>query len=298
MQINDINIQSCALICEFTASVWTARKLDRQVTKETNDAKSATADASRTNKNLMASRSELSDIQTLVTKVRNFVVDNTLPWSNNGQRLLPTSKFIAFDQEMNKMKEQFDNVVESFVKIYPTLITAQAMSLGAMFNRADYPPASDIARRFAFNYDYFPVPSSGDFRVDVGNMAASDLKERLEKMATARVDAAMGDLKARLGDHLRRMSERLVTDTDPKTGEPKHRKFTSTLVTSAYDLCDLAKGLNVNNDPSLTQAVKILENALSGTTSETLRTDDIKRADVKKQVDSLLSAFDFGPLEG
>ena len=189
-------------------------------------------------------------------------------------------------------------MVESFVKIYPTLITAQAMSLGAMFNRADYPPASDIARRFAFNYDYFPVPSSGDFRVDVGNMAASDLKERLEKMATARVDAAMGDLKARLGDHLRRMSERLVTDTDPKTGEPKHRKFTSTLVTSAYDLCDLAKGLNVNNDPSLTQAVKILENALSGTTSETLRTDDIKRAEVKAQVDSLLGQWDFGPLEG
>ena len=85
---------------------------------------------------------------------------------------------------------------------------------------------------------------------------------------------------------------------DPKTGEPKHRKFTSTLVTSAYDLCDLAKGLNVNNDPSLTQAVKILENALSGTTSEVLRTDDIKRAEVKQQVDALLGAFDFGPLEG
>ena len=296
MQVNDINLQSCALIVEFNASVWTARKLDRKVTQETNAAKSAAADASRTNKNLMASRHELEDITKLVTRVRNFVDDNTLPWSNNGQKLLPTTKFIAFDKQMNVFKEEFDNVVQAFVTIYPTLITAQAMALGAMFDRADYPPAGDIARRFAFTYDYFPVPSSGDFRVDVGNMAASDLKTRLEAVANARVDAALGDLKARLGEHLRRMSDRLVTDIDPKTGDPKRRKFHDTLVSSAYDLIDLVKGLNVTHDLSLVQTCKVLENALSGTTAEVLRTDAGKRADVKKSVDELLGAFDFSPL--
>lgn len=297
MEINDINLTSCALLVEFNASVWTARKLDRGVTAEVVERKDAgSADAGRFNKNLFAGRTELSDIQKIVTKVRNFVYDNSLPWSNNGQQLLPTSKFIAFDKKMSVFKEEFDDKVKEFVRIYPTLITAQAMALGDMFNRNDYPLASDIARRFAFTYDYFPVPSSGDFRVDVGNMAASDLKTRLEAVANARVDAALGDLKGRLGEHLRRMSERLVTDIDPVTGEPKHRKFTSTLVSSAYDLIDLVKGLNVTHDVSLVQACKVLENALAGTTAEGLRTDDIKRADVKKSVDELLGAFDFSPL--
>lgn len=297
MEMHDITLGSCALIVEFNASVWTARKLDRKVTDEAISAHGAKAkDSVRANKNLFAGRSELTDIQQLVTKVRNFIYDSTLPWSNNGQQLLPSSKFLEFDKKLSIYKEEFDDLAGKFVRIYPTLITAQAMALGSMFDRNDYPPAGDIARRFAFNYDYFPVPTAGDFRVDVGNMAASELKERLEKMATARVDAALGDLKRRLGEHLQRMSERLVTDIDPVTGDPKHRKFTSTLVTSAWDLCDLVKGLNVINDPDLTRACKVLENALSGTSAETLRTDPIKRADVKKDVDSLLGAFTFEPL--
>lgn len=297
MEMNDITLGSCALIVEFNASVWTARKLDRKVTDEAISAHGAKArDSVRANKNLFAGRSELTDIQQLVTKVRNFIYDSTLPWSNNGQQLLPSSKFLEFDKKLAVYKEEFDDLASKFVHIYPTLITAQAMALGSMFDRNDYPPAGDIARRFAFNYDYFPVPTAGDFRVDVGNMAASELKERLEKMATARIDAALGDLKRRLGEHLHRMSERLVTDIDPATGDPKHRKFTSTLVTSAWDLCDLVKGLNVTNDPDLTRACKVLENALAGTSAESLRTDSIKRAEVKSQVDSLLGAFALDPL--
>ena len=294
MEHADINIQGAALIVEFNASVWTARKLDRKVTDEVIDNKNAKAkDGGRFNKNLLAGRHVLEDIAKLVTKVRNHVYDNTLPWSNNGQQLLPTSKFIAFDKKMNVFKEEFDEIVEKFVAIYPTLITAQAMALGEMFNRDDYPPSSDIARRFAFTYDYFPVPSAGDFRVDIGNMANKDLKERLEKMATARVDAAIGDLRKRMAEHLQRMSERLVTDVDAATGEPKHRRFHNTLVTSAYDLCDLAKGLNVVGDKELSAAVKVLENTLGGASAETLRTDPIKRADVKKDVDALLGKFNF-----
>jgi hypothetical protein len=291
MKVNDISLATCALIVEFNASVWTARKLDREVTRETNEAKSAAADASRTNKNLMAGRSELETITKHVTKVRNFVTDNTSPWSNNGQRLLPNIKFIDFDKKMNTYKEEFDDLVKVFINIYPTLITAQAMALGQMFNRADYPLVSDIVHRFAFTYDYFPVPESGDFRIDIGNDAAADIKQRLEKVATARVDAMLVDLKTRLKEHLERMADRLVTDTDPKTGAPKRRKFHDTLVSSAYDLCDLVKGLNADHDPELLHTVKTLEAALSGTSAEGLRVDSIKRADVKKEVDALLGKF-------
>jgi hypothetical protein len=294
MKIEKLNLHSCAMIVEFNASQWTARKLDRKVTDEVIADKNAKAASSgRFNKNLFAGRSELEDIGKHVTMVRNYVVTNTLPWSDNGQRLLPAAKFLEFDKKMSIYKEEFEALVDSFVSQYPTLITAQAMSLGDMFDRADFPPASDIARRFGFAYDYLPVPAAGDFRVDIGNTAQDELQTRLLKSAQTRVDAAMDDLSKRLTDHLKRMSERLVTDIDDKTGEPKHRKFTSTLVTGVYDLCDLVKGLNVTNDPVLNQARRILEETLAGTSAESLRTDPIKRADVKKEVDNLLNKFSF-----
>jgi len=293
MKINDITLASCAMLVEFNASCWTARKLDRKVTGEVTSNKQANSDSARVNKNLLSGRGELEEITKLITKVRNYEYDNTLPWSKGGQQLLPSTKFLTFDAQMGTFKEEFDTVVASFVTIYPTLITAQAMALGQMFSRDDYPPAGDIARRFAFAYDYLPVPVAGDFRVDVGMANAEKLRARLEQVATSRVEQALGDLKKRLGEHLRRMSERLVTDIDPATGEPKHRKFTSTLVSSAYDLCDLVKGLNVTGDPELKEACAVLENVLAGTSAEGLRTDAIKRADVKKEVDRLLGAFDF-----
>lgn len=291
---NNLNLDSCALIVEFTASSWTARKLDRGVTDEVvHDKGAGSKSAGRFNKNLLAGRPELEEITKHVTMVRNYILTHTIPWTDAGQRLLPTIKFIKFDKQMNDYRDQFNDMVESFVSVYPTLITAQAMALGQMFNRNDYPPASDMVHRFNFSYDYLPVPSAGDFRVDIGNQAAAELKERLEKTAQARLDAALGDLTTRLVDHLKRMSDRLVSDNDPKTGEVKSRRFTATLVEGAYDLCDLIHGINVRNDPELERARRTLEGCLAGTSAQTLREDPAKREDVKKNVDELLSKFNF-----
>ena len=90
-------IDTCAMLTEFNASVWTARKLDRTATEEVVAAKNAAAkDAARVNKSLLAGRNELEVIQSMVGRARAFVYDNTLPWSDSGLRLLPTANFEKF----------------------------------------------------------------------------------------------------------------------------------------------------------------------------------------------------------
>ena len=292
--MNNMNLHSAALLVEFNASVWTARKLDRAVTDEVVADKQAGAkSAGRFNKNLFAGRTELEDIAKHVTKVRGFVMNGTLPWSDGGQRLLPTGAFMKFDKRMDAYKEEFDELAETFITAYPTLITAQAMALGQMFNRNDFPSAHEIAHKFAFSYTYLPVPKAGDFRVDIGNEAQEELRARLETASQARLDAATKDLTDRLVTHLKRMSDRLTSDKDVATGDVKSRRFHDTIVSSAYDLCDLIHGLNVTNDPELERSRRVLENCLSGVTAETLRNDPGKRDDVKAQVDNLLSKFSF-----
>ena len=57
------NLDTCAMLVEFNASVWTARKLDKGVTDEVVSNKNAGAkDSARVNKNLLAGRDELADI--------------------------------------------------------------------------------------------------------------------------------------------------------------------------------------------------------------------------------------------
>jgi hypothetical protein len=286
------NLDTCAMLVEFNASVWTARKLDKTTTDEVVSSKNATAkDAARVNKHLLAGRTELDVIQQMVGRARTYVYDHTLPWSDSGLRLLPTVNFVAFTERMNQFEEEFERMVAEFVTIYPTLISAQAMSLGDMFKRSDYPTANEMVTKFAFRIGFLPVPTAGDFRVDIGNEAQEELKTRLNEMAEERIEAAMKDIRARLGDHMKRMSDRLTTDY--VQGEAKQRRFHDSLVDGALELCDLTKALNVVGDATLEAARKELEGALLGVTPQELRKNEHVRQDTKKAVDSILSKFNF-----
>ena len=287
-----LNIDTCAMLVEFNASVWTARKLDKSTTDEVVASKNAGAkDAARVNKHLLAGRTELDIIQQAVGRARQFVYDNTAPWSDSGLRLLPTVNFMKFTERMNDFEEEMESLVKAFVAIYPTLITAQALALGDMFKRDDYPTANEIMTKFSFRVNYMPVPSSGDFRVDVGNQAQAELKARLESLTQERIDSAMADVRERLSTHLKRMSDRLTTDY--VNGEAKQRRFHDTLVDGALELCDLTKSLNVTNDVALETARSQLEQLLVGVTPADLRKNEAIRQDVKKNVDAILDKFNF-----
>lgn len=286
------NLDTCTMLVEFNASVWTARKLDKSTTSEVVANKNAAAkDAARVNKHLLAGRSELDVIQQAVSRARTFVYDNTLPWSDSGLRLLPTINFMKFTQKMNDFEEEIAALVKSFVAIYPTLITAQAMALGDMFKRDDYPTANEIMTKFSFRVNYMPVPTSGDIRVDIGNEAQRELQKKLDELTNERIEAAMHDVRGRLGEHLKRMSDRLTTDY--VQGEAKSRRFHDSLVDGALELCDMTKALNVVNDPDLEQARNKLEKILVGVSPEDLRKNEAVRQDTKKEVDAILSKFSF-----
>lgn len=294
MTTNNLNLSSCAVLVEFNASVWTARKLDRSVSDEVEQSKGAKSKgAARVNKNLFAGRTELAEIASIVTEARTYIYDNTFPWSDAGQRLLPTGKLLTVDARMQELRDKFNAKVAEFVAVYPTLITAQAMALGSMFKRDEYPSASEIERKFGFAFELFPVPTAGDFRVDVGNDAQRYLEERLSKAGDVRLNRVLDDIRSRLAEHLARMSDRLVTERDDKTGAPKQRKFNDTLVTGAYELCDLIKSLPALEGHSLSQAANALEAALGGLDAQALRDLHEERAEVKGKVDKLISLYDF-----
>jgi hypothetical protein len=286
------NIDTCAMLVELNVSQWTARKLDRTVSDELVANKHAQdKGAARVNKHLLAGRSELEVITKFVTETRATVYNNTLPWSDSGIRLLPSAKFMEFNAKLQEAEDKFYGLVTEFVTVYPSLITAQAMALGNMFNRNDYPHPNDIEHRFRFNVNYMPVPSSGDFRVDIGNDAQEELRKKLSALADERVEYAMKDIKTRLLEHLKRMSDRLTIDY--VQGEAKPRVFHDSLLDGAHDLCEMVQSLNVTNDAQLSDARKALLKAIGNVDVKDLRKDVGARTEVKTQVDDILSKFNF-----
>lgn len=286
------NIDTCALLVEFNTSVWTARKLDRNTSDEVMAVKGAVAkDAARVNKHLLAGREELEVIQKHVNAVRLYVYTHTLPWSDTGIRLLPTSKYFEFNDKMAQYEEEFVDLVNKFVDAYPTLITAQAMALGDMFDRNEYPSANAMSHKFSFRLNYMPVPKAGDFRVDVGNDAQTELQSKLAKLADDRIELAMKDARERLRSHLERMMERLKVEEI--NGKVQKSRIHESLVEGGLELCDVLKALNLINDPALENARAKLESVLKSIDVSDLRKHDSARAEARVQVAEIMDKFNF-----
>ena len=275
-----------ACIVELSMSVWTARKLDKKASREVKDSKSANSDdAARVNKNLMAGLDNLKKITDFSSMVRMELNKQTLPWSDNGQRLVPMLQFYDLKQWLNEKENEFNVLVNEFLRDYPTLISAQAFQLGALFDRNEFPSVHDIAGKFAFRVGYIPLPQAGDFRVDVVAEMKQELQEQYENIYQDRIKQVNQDLWGRLHEILTRMSDRLGYNED---GTKK--VFRDSMVTNAVELTDILKRLNVTRDPELERARAHLESMLLGVDAEELRKDGA-RDEIKEKVDSALNAW-------
>jgi hypothetical protein len=283
-------LSGSALIVNLNLSVWTARKLDRRVSEEVDQAKSTKTRAGNYHKNLLAGSGKLEQITKLAGAIRTWHYTFTQPWSDSGDRVLPMTMFVDYRARLTDYETQFGAAVNEFLNEYDTLVAAAAFQLGDLFNREDYPLREDIVGKFGFRYAFTPLPVSGDFRVDIGEQGLSELRTHYEGVMTERTTTMMKDAWDRLYDVLSRMSERLADDTDDK-GEPKRKIFRDSLVDNAIDVCKLLKHFNTTGDTRLETMRQQLEDAMRGVDAQSLRESDMLREQTKNKVDALLDKF-------
>lgn len=293
---HSISIGSSAMLVELSIRSWTGRKLDKTVSTEIDTAKNAKTSVVNANKNLMAGTGVLDKIIKYAANARAWHISQTLPWTDNGSRLLPMSNFMTYKNQLSTMEEEYNALVDKFVEAYPNLIISAAFQLGDLFNRAEYPEIHTLRNRFSFAYNFFPVPNAGDFRIDINEEAKAEIVANCNKAYEDRLNNAMRDAWERLKDCLTRMSDRLVVDVvHDEDGTPSHefRVFRNSLVDNALELTDLLKHLNLTKDPLMEQARRDLKHVLDKYDADTLRESFTARTDAKAQVDAILNKMSF-----
>lgn len=271
-----------AMLVDLNISVWTARKLDKKVSAEVDQSKSTRARAGNYHKNLLAGTSSLEAIQTIAGEARTLHYAFTLPWTDSGTRLLPAAGFIDYKRRLAEIERRFNDAVGQFLQDYGAMVSAAAFTLGDLFDRSEYPLALEVADKFRFKYTFYPVPESGDFRVDIEAEAKAELEEQYKGYYETKMEEAMAEAWQRLHDTLTHMSDKLND-----SGKKKKRLHAS-LVSNATDLCSMLTILNVANDPALERARNKLEEALLGVGIDTLRDDPLVRSDTKRKVDEII----------
>ena len=283
-----MSISNSAMLVEMNISVWTGQKVDRGATTKVTDDARASSDAGLFRKNLMAGTTLRKEIADYAALCRTWHNGRTLPWSDKGSRLLPTSMFFDYKKEANARRDYFNDKVTKFIEQYPTLVLAAERSLGDLFNPTDYPNIAEVQSKFGYRLVFSPVPEANDFRIDVGNSELVELRAQYESAYEGRVQDAMKTAWDKLHDSLLTMSEKLA---DPEGEKPK--LFHGTFVTNITDLCSLLTHLNITNDPELEKARRELERAVASVDITDIREDPGVRVDLKAQVDAVLKRYEW-----
>lgn len=286
-----MSITSSSVLVEMNISVWTANKLDKTETEKVIVGNSAVKDAAQVRKNLMAGTSLRRDIDNYAAGCRLWHNAQTLPWSDKGARLMPTSLFMAYKAEANVRRDTFNRMVDNFVAQYPALVQTAQNYLGGLFNSDDYPSADAVRSKFGFRLVFSPVPEAGDFRLDVAAQDLQDLRTQYESNFNDRLADAMREPWDRLHKLLGDMSKKL-TDKQNEN-EQKKTRYHDTLITNATSLCGLLTHLNVTNDPKLEEARRQLEQTMLGADIDSIKESAEVRASMKSKVDAILSQFEW-----
>lgn len=287
-------IARAAMLVDLQISIYSGRKQDKRTQAEVTLSKGANSKkAASVYKSLFADCAELDAITKFQARARAEHYRLTLPWNDYGARLLPTKALLDYQQSMGRYQAEFDRLVDAFLDKYDTLVAAAAFQLGTLFERDEYPLRDAVAKKFRMDTSFTPLPTSGDFRLDIENEVQQELVDKYEKKITEQIAAANQDSWTRLYEALKRLSDRLMV-----TEDGKKKVFHDTMVTGALELCELLTQMNVTNDQSLEKARRKLEEVLSGVTPKELREEDGTRITTKQKVDEILAAFDWGVSDG
>ena len=280
-----MSLSSMAMLVELRISTWTARKRDNETTMEINTSKEADQDSGSVYKYLMAGSDHLKKIEKYSAKCRAWNGTQTLPWMK-GIGLLPMENFFKYREQLATMEANFFALVDDFIAEYPRLKNDQAFKLGKWYKADEFPDVETLPRRFKFEYNFLPVPESGDFRINCEARIKADLQEQYEKMFDNKLAEAMRDPWDRLHKVLTHMTDKL---TDNEDGDRKI--FRDSIVDNAVELCDLLTRLNVVKDPELEKARRMLEKAVTSTDVKDLRALSSARLELKADVQDILNKF-------
>lgn len=277
-----------AMLSHVRVSAWTARRIDRKVTEEVNESHGAANDAGRYNK-LLVNKEALAPIQSAISAARTFHYSRTLPWQDDGARLLPAAAYLDYMARLRAIRADFDSAVDDFINDYEKHVEDAKQRLGNLFKPEDYPGAAEIRRRFGFDTIINPVPSGEDFRVAVGDAQAEIIRAEIEERAQAQLQEAIRDVYRRISDVCERMVEKLRNYTPGNDNRKAEGVFRDSLVENVRDLAQVLPMLNITGDAKLSAIADRMRKELARHDADTLREDDTLRNEVANAAASILA---------
>jgi len=280
--MSSTNLVERAILVDLDISNWSGTKRDPRLSRDIVKQKKAERGAGYWWTRIVPA-SSLRPVHSACTNARKIHAELTLPWNDMGARLLPSKMFFQYMEKMQKAKDRFTTAVANFIDEYPSLLEAAEQYLGELFDPNMLPSVEEVKHKFTWNIRTYPIPTAGDFRVDLSNEVVEAIQKSIEDRVKASYNAAMEALWQRVYDIVHHVAERLSNPDN---------QFRKSLITNAKELCDLLPKLNVANDVYLEKMRRQIEIQIANKKAEELRNNPIERKNTANAANDILNKVD------
>ncbi|HEY6320349.1 MAG TPA: hypothetical protein VJA16_02190 [Thermoanaerobaculia bacterium] len=271
-----------ALLAALNIREWRGRRRDREVTESVAREHGADRNAGCYTKAIVP-RDFLAAIAKVRTEARTAHCLLTLPWCDDGFRILPADLHLDYMERFRDLRARFHGAVAEFLAAYHDAKAAARTKLGSLYNDDDYPSSARLRQAFELEVKLQPLPAAGDWRLDLPAPTVERLRLDLEARLADAQRHAMGDLYRRLAAVVSRMASTLA--------EPDKR-FRNTLVGNVRELCQLLPSLNLARDQDLASLAREIEHRLAALDPALLRLDPASRQSAAQEAAALLAAVE------
>jgi len=278
------DITQKAMLCRLRIGMWGAEKLDRKLTAEITTQKKAKSNAARVTKTLYESPF-LNEYRTLAGATRQYARDLTMPWDDNATRLLPVAMFDDYSQGIQPLLSALDDAKEAVFDDFKDCQTREQARMGDMYNPADFPSVEAIQGKFYHDTQFWPIPSAGDWRVDMDTQRMAEIESSTENMVNQRLESAMGDLWERTYERVKKLWENLS----------KEDRYYDSHLDNLTELVEMLPDMNLTADPRLSKLAEDLRLNLCTKSMDDFRKDIGARGDaIKASRDAMTTIEGFG----
>ena len=263
----------------------TQRKLSDMQTKQAADTFNAATDLVTASKRLIDTKNATyRTLTALKSQASSYWRSMTLPYPQEGIRLMKQSDVAAFEDKMREFKEQLAAAAANLQLEYESIKEAAREKLGDLFNPGDYPPTLEGV--FDVKWEYPPVEPPNylmTFNPELYHQEQSRVQQRFETAVMLAEDAFAEQLQEMISHLIERL-------TDEPDGTKK--TFKASAIENFQEFYQNFQRMNVRSNAQLEGLIRQANELVSGIDVKDLRKNTGLRQNLTTQMSSVKTALD------
>ncbi len=238
----------------------------------------------RVSKHLLDSK-ELRAIANFDGEIRRYLYDTCLPFEA-GIHLCPLGLLEQMETKLREFAARREELIQEFLKAYPTLCQEAAKRLRSLYNPADYPPVEYVAQPFMLIWQYISFGVPEQLR-EISTKIWHDEREKAAQVMAEAGREIQQVLRVAMAELVKHMRDRLQEGP-----EGKPLRFKESTVSNLVEFLGTFDFRNVTDDADLKVLVDRARTMLTGVDAEALRTITDLRAKVQQGMADLAAELD------